>query len=336
MTPPTAGANQFVAASLVSDGAMAASYIDPNLVNAWGIAFSPTGFAMVANNHTNTATMYDGNGIPQRLVVAIPAGAAGDAGPTGIVFNGTPDFQVAQNGATGASTFIVASEAGTIAAFAPAVNPTSAVTMFDGAPNGSIYKGLAIANFAGANYLYAADFHNNAIDVFNSGFAKVTLPGGFKDPSLPAGYAPFGIQAIGDRIYVAFAQQAATGPDEVAGPGLGAVDVFDTSGALIRQLAAGGALNAPWGIAMAPANFGAFSNALLVGNFGDGKINAYNPNSGQLMGSLNRSNGAPIVIDGLWAIAFGNGVHFQSPNTLYFAAGPSDETHGQYGRIDMR
>jgi uncharacterized protein (TIGR03118 family) len=333
--PPTV-ATTFMTSSLVSDGAMAAANTDANLVNAWGIAFNPTGFVWVANNHTNTATLYDGNGVPQSLVVSIPPGAAGDAGPTGIVFNGAPDFKVTQNGTTGVAAFIFASEAGTIAAWAPTVNRTNAVTMFDGGPNGPIYKGLALANFAGANYLYAADFRSNKIDVFNSSFAKVTLPGGFSDPSLPAGFAPFGIQAIGNRIYVAYAQQATTGPDEVAGAGLGALDVFDTSGVLIKQLTVGGPLNAPWGMAMAPANFGSFSNALLVGNFGDGKINAYDPTSGQLMGTLSTPDGAPIVIDGLWGIAFGNGINSQPANTLFFAAGPADETHGQYGRIDMR
>jgi uncharacterized protein (TIGR03118 family) len=333
--PPVA--TKFLATSLVSDGTLAAAHTDPNLVNAWGLVFNPTGFAWVANNHTNTSTLYDGNGVPQSLVVAIPPGAGGDAGPTGIVYNGSQDFKVTQNGVTGASAFIFAGEAGTISGWSPTVNRTSAVTMFDGGVNGPLYKGLAISSYAGANYLYAADFRNNAIDVFSGSFAKVTLPGNFRDPGLPAGYAPFGIQAIGNRIYVAYAKQAATGPDEVKGAGLGLIDVFDTSGAFIKQLVmVGGALNAPWGMTMAPANFGSFSDKLLVANFGDGKINAYDPSSGKLKGALSRPDGTAIVIDGLWGLAFGNGVNAQPANTLFFTAGPADETHGLYGRIDMQ
>jgi uncharacterized protein (TIGR03118 family) len=334
--PSSAAATKFTTTSLVSDGAIAAAHVDANLVNGWGIAFNPSGFVWVANNHSNTSTLYDGNGVPQTLVVTIPPGAAGDAGPTGIVFNTTPDFNITQNGITGKSAFIFASEAGTISAWSPTVNPTNAVTVFDGGPKGPVYKGLALATNAGKSYLYAANFRSNSVDVFDSNFKRVSLPGGFFDGNLPTGYAPFGIQAIGDRIYVAYAQQAASGPDEVAGAGLGLINIFDTAGVLINQMAVGGVLNAPWGMAMAPANFGTFSNALLVGNFGDGKINAFDSKSGKLLGSLSNPDGTPIVIDGLWGISFGNGLNSQPTNTLFFAAGPADETHGQYGRIDMQ
>jgi uncharacterized protein (TIGR03118 family) len=332
--PPVA--SKFLATSLVSDGTLPAAHTDANLVNAWGLVFNPTGFVWVANNGTSKSTLYDGNGVPQSLVVSIPAGTGGDASPTGIVYNGTQDFKVSQNGVTGASVFIFAGEHGTISGWSPTVNGTSAITVFDGGANGPLYKGLAIASYAGANYLYAADFRNNSVDVYNSSFARVTLPGNFRDPALPAGYAPFGIQAIGNRIYVAYARQAASGPDEVKGAGLGVIDVFDTSGVLIKQLVMGGALDAPWGIAMAPANFGTFSNKLLVANFGDGKINAYDPTTGQMQGTLSRADGTPIVIDGLWGIAFGNGINAQPANTLFFTAGPADEAHGLYGRIDLR
>jgi uncharacterized protein (TIGR03118 family) len=335
MRPPFI-ASTFMTTNLASDGTPAAAHTDANLVNGWGLVFNPTGFAWVADNGTSKSTLYDGNGVPQSLVVSIPAGTGGDASPTGIVYNGTQDFKVTQKGVTGASLFIWVGEGGTMAGWSPAVNGTSAVTVFDGGSNGPLYKGLAISNYLGANYLYAADFRNNAIDVYDGNFARVTLPGNFRDPGLPAGYAPFGIQAIGDRIYVAYAKRAATGPDEVAGPGLGIVDVFATSGAFIRQLAMGGVLNAPWGMAMAPANFGSFSNDLLVGNFGDGKINAFNPLTGRMDGTLSRADGTPIVIDGLWGIAFGNGINSQPKNTLFFAAGPSEEAHGLFGRIDMQ
>jgi uncharacterized protein (TIGR03118 family) len=329
---------RFAATSLVSDGGVPAAHTDPNLVNGWGVAFNPVGFAWVAANGTNTAILYDGNGVPQSLVVAIPPAAIGDARPTGIVFNGTQDFQVAQNGVSSPSAFIFVGESGTVAGWSPQVNPTTAIKVFDGGTNGPVYKGLAIASFQGANYLYAADFRNNNIDVFNASFVRLaTFAGKFRDPGLPAGFAPFGIQAIGDRIYVAYAQQAAGGIDEAAGAGLGLIDVFDTGGTFIQQLVAtGGALNAPWGMALAPDNFGSFSNDLLVGNFGDGKINAYNALTGNFDGTLSKTDGTPIVIDGLWGIAFGNGINSQPVNTLFFAAGPASETHGQYGRIDMQ
>ena len=328
--PPTA-ATKFVVASLVSDGTISAAHTDAKLVNAWGLAFNPAGFVWVANNGSNSSTLYDGNGVLQTLVVSIPA-----AGPTGIVYNGSQDFKVTQNGLTGASPFIFAAEDGTIAGWSPAVNFNAAVAVVNGGAGGPLYKGLAIASYAGANYLYAADFRNNAVDVYNGSFVKVTLPGTFRDLALPAGYAPFGIQAIGDRIYVAYARQAASGPDEVAGAGLGVVNVFDTSGVFLKRLTAGGALNAPWGLAMAPSNFGTFSGDLLVANFGDGKINAYNPTTGMFDGTLSKTDGTPIVIDGLWGIAFGNGINAQPLNTLFFTAGPADEAHGLYGRIDMQ
>lgn len=328
--------SKFVATKLVSDGTPAAPHTDANLVNAWGIAFNPTGFVWVADNGTSLSTLYDGNGVPQTLVVAIPPGSGGDASPTGIVFNSSADFKVSQNGVTAASPFIFVGEGGTIAGWSPTVNRTAAVTVVDGGANGPLYKGVAIGSYLGANYLYAADFRNNAIAVYNGSFAKVTLPGSFRDPGLPAGYAPFGIQAIGDRIYVSYARQAASGPDEVHGQGLGVIDAYSTGGALIARLTDGGALNAPWGMAMAPANFGTFSNDLLVGNFGDGKINAFNPATGKLEGTLSGTDGMPIVLDGLWGIGFGNGVNSQPTNTLFFTAGPSDEAHGLYGRIDLQ
>ena len=336
---------RYAATILVSDTAAAANpyggssaHVDANLVNAWGIAFNPQGFVWVANAGTSTSTLYDGNGVPQSLVVTIPDGLAGEAEPTGIVFNGGSGFQVSQNGLTGASAFIFAGEGGTIAGWSPAVDMTHAITAVDRSAAGAIYKGLARATQGGADFLYATDFHNGVVDVFDSTFTKVTLAAGaFTDPNLPAGYAPFGIQAIGNQIYVSFAQQDAQAEDDVTGAGLGAVVVFDTAGVLVRRLiAVGGRLNAPWGMAMAPADFGPFSNALLVGNFGDGRINAFDPSTGNYLGTLTRSNGNAISIEGLWGIAFGNGLNGQPTNTLFFSAGPGDEAHGVYGRIDVR
>jgi uncharacterized protein (TIGR03118 family) len=254
-------------------------------------------------------------------VVGIPGGA-----PTGVVFNATPGFKV--NGA--AAHFIFDSEAGTITAWNAG---TQAVT--EATTPGAIYKGLAIASKGSATMLYAANFHAGTIDVFNDSFAPVTVPGGFADPNLPAGFAPFNIQEIAGRLVVAYAQQDADAEDEVAGAGLGFVDVFDTSGHLLRRLVSQGALNAPWGLAVAPRHFGPFSGDLLVGNFGDGAINAYDPRTGAFRGTLQNKDGNQIKINGLWALRFGNGV-IGTPQTLLFTAGIGDEDHGLFGEIVVR
>ncbi|MGU7779324.1 TIGR03118 family protein [Burkholderia sp. PU8-34] len=326
--------SEFRVTALVSDGKLPAAHVDANLLNPWGIAFNPKGFAWVADNGTQHATLYDGNGVPQSLVVTIPAGSTGAANPTGIVFNGTTDFVVTQNAKSGPAGFIFAGEGGTITAWSPTVHPTSAVTVFDSGGS-AVYKGLAIASNNGANFLYATDFHNNKIDVFDRSFTKVTLPGAFQDPSLPAGFAPFGIQAIGSKLFVTYAKQDAAAHDDVPGAGLGMIDVFSPSGQFMQRLATGGSLNAPWGIALSPANFGPFGNALLVGNFGDGMIHVFDPTTGILIGTLQQADGSAIVEPGLWGIAFGNGLNNQPANTLFFAAGPNNEADGLYGRIDV-
>ncbi|MFL9902195.1 TIGR03118 family protein [Paraburkholderia fungorum] len=329
-------AQSFTATTLVSDGAVSAPHTDANLKNAWGIAFNPKGFVWVADNGTSVATLYDGNGVPQSLVVSIANGINGPANPTGIVFNGTTDFTVTQGGKTGVGAFIFSGEGGTITAWAPTVAPTTAIVMFDGGSGGAVYKGLALASNGTANFLYATDFHNNKIDVFDKNFAKVAMPGKFQDASLPAGFAPFGIQAIGAKLFVTYAKQDADAHDNLDGAGLGFVDVFDTSGNLMQHFASAGPLNAPWGIVQAPGNFGRFSGDVLIGNFGDGTINAFDPASGQSLGTVNLPNGSTFVQRGLWGIAFGNGLDNQPVNTLFFAAGPNDEADGVYGRIDVK
>ena len=332
----------FVATHLVSNvntstNPYNGSNADPHLVNAWGIAFNPQGFVWVANNGTSTSTLYDGNGVPQSLVVSIPPGS-GRAGATDRHrLQRLLLFPVTQGGISGASAFIFAGEAGTLSGWSPSVNMTNAVLVVDGAAKGKIYKGLAISSASGAPLLYAADFHNGVVDVFDANFAPVVVAGAFVDPNLPAGYAPFGIQAIGSQIFVGYAKQDAQAKDPVAGSGLGALDVFDAAGNLVKRLIpVGGKLNAPWGIAMAPANFGPFSNDLLVGNFGDGTINAFDPATGAFLGTLSDGNGTPLVIDGLWGLAFGNGLNSQPTNTLFYAAGPAGGTNGVYGRIDFQ
>lgn len=333
---PSTPAQSFVATTLVSDGAVAAAHTDPNLKNAWGIAFNPKGDVWVADNATSVSTLYDGNGVPQSLIVSIPPGSSGSANPTGIVFNGTSDFSVTQGGNSGAGVFIFAGEGGTIAAWSPAVLLNTAITVYDDGSGGAVYKGLALANNGGANFLYATDFHNNKIDVFDKNFTKLAMSGAFKDPTLPAGFAPFGIQTIGSKLFVTYAQQNATRNDNVNGPGLGFVDVFDTAGNLLQRFASAGSLNAPWGVTQAPANFGALSNDILIGNFGDGTLNAFDPATGKFIVGLQQKGGGVFVQQGLWGIAFGNGVDNQPLNTLFFTAGPNDGADGVYGRIDAQ
>ncbi|MDR5756215.1 TIGR03118 family protein [Caballeronia sp. LZ035] len=328
---------RFKASIVVSDGAIAAPHTDPHLKNSWGVAFNPNGFVWVANNGSQTATLYDGNGVVQSLVVSIPATANGPANPTGIVFNKGPDLTLARAGKSGVAAFLFAGEGGSITAWAPAVDTTHAFTVVDSSASGAIYKGLALGTLpSGGHRLYATDFHNNRVDVFDGAFNRITAPGGFRDTQIPAGFAPFGIQAIGAKIFVTYAKQDGDAEDDVPGAGQGFVDVFDLDGNLTQRFTANGPLNAPWGLAQAPGNFGTYSNTILVGNFGDGTINAFNPTTGAFVGQLMNTDGTPLVQRGLWGIAFGNNLSAQPSNTLFFAAGPNFEADGVYGRIDMQ
>ncbi|ASL47388.1 hypothetical protein bAD24_III08330 [Burkholderia sp. AD24] len=328
--------SQFKATTLVSDGSASTPNVDPNLKNGWGIAFNPTGVVWVSDNNTKKSTLYDGNGVVQSLVVTIAPNAAGTvAGPTGIVFNRSTDFQISANGGAASNAlFLWATDAGTIAAWSPKVLPTQAVNAFDDGAGGAVYKGLAIGANAGANLLYAADFHNKKVDVFDKSFNKIQLTGHFSDPNLPAGLSPFGIAAIGGTVYVTYALLGPDGRTQVNGAGNGVVDAFDTAGNFIKRIATAGTLNSPWGVALAPANFGAASNLLLVGNFGDGTIDAFDPNTGALAGALMNTDGTTFRQPGIWGIGFGNGFANQPLNTLFFAAGPTP-TSGVYGRIDV-
>jgi uncharacterized protein (TIGR03118 family) len=325
--------------ALVSDGSVPADHTDPGLVNPWGIVFNPTAVVWIANNGSNTSTLYDGTGAKIPLTVAIPPGANGPAGPTGIVFNptgGSPtgDFQVTANGVTGPAVFLFAAENGTITGWAPTVDKNNAILAFDTKQGAAVYKGLALAANGQAEHLYATDFHNAKVDVFDTKFAPVSLSGGFKDPNIPAGYAPFGIANIQGDLYVTYAKQDAERHDDVKGVGFGFVDVFDSNGNLLRRLASGGRLNAPWGIALAPADFGRFSHYLLIGNFGDGTIDAFDPITGHRAGRLHTPDGHILKIDGLWGLRFGNGLLSQPTSRLFFTAGPQEEQHGLYGRLD--
>lgn len=324
-----AAATGFSVRNLVSNGPVPAEHVDRNLVNAWGLAFGKGSPAWVADNGTGKSTLYDGNGNKVPLVVTIPGGA-----PTGTVFNETPRFRVTQAGKSGPSRFVFASEAGLVTGWSPAVNLNRAVVAFR-AGDGAIYKGITLAFSEGSPQLYVADFHNAKIDVLDGSFRRVSSPGGFADPALRAGFAPFNIRFLDGKLYVAFAKQDAQRSDEVAGPGLGFVDVFNPKGFLLKRLVQRGLLNAPWGLELAPPRFGPFGGDLLVGNFGNGTINAYDPASGAPRGTLSGPNGRRLVIDGLWALSFGNGADAQRFGTLFFTAGPNDEADGLFGRIDV-
>ncbi|OLD99445.1 MAG: TIGR03118 family protein [Actinobacteria bacterium 13_1_20CM_4_69_9] len=316
---------------LVSDVPGAAAVTDPHLVNGWGLTRSGTSPWWVADNGTNLSTLYSAAGAPQALVVGV------DGGPTGAVFAGIPgQFLVGTTAAPttlGPASFIFASEDGMIRAWRG--GSTAALVTAHGGPFAK-YKGLAIAQPTTGNpVLYAADFHNARVDVFNGAWQNVTPAGSFVDPMLPDGYAPFGIQTIGSRVFVSYAKQDADAADEIAGEGRGFVDAYDLAGNLLARVAQHGQLNAPWGLAAAPASFGRFAGDLLVGNFGNGQINAYEETAAgfEHRGTLRDSSGQKLVIDGLWALEFGNAGANGDPGTLFFTAGPDDESHGLFGTI---
>jgi len=322
-----AGANAQVRVDvtpLVTDDptAHAGQIVDPGLVNPWGLSYSPTSPFWISANGTNTATLYTVNPTTQAtskvaLTVSVPVG-----GVTGQVFNGAA-------GAFNGDNFLFVGENGTIAGWRNALGTTAEKLQLD-SPN-NVYKGAAFATQAGNSYLYAANFRSGAIDVLKGAASEPDLTGRFTDPNLPAGFAPFNIQNLGGTLYVTYAMQDADKKDEVAGAGRGFVDKFDLQGNLIGRLVSRGALDAPWGLAFAPSSFGALAGALLVGNFGDGRIGAYDPTSGALLGQLAALDGTPLEIDGLWALAPGNDGGAGSSARIYFTAGPDDESHGIFG-----
>jgi uncharacterized protein (TIGR03118 family) len=342
----------YLQSNLVSDLPNLAATTDSNLLNPWGIAMSPSGPFWVADNGAGVATVYDGVGTPfppgTPLVVTVQAsknsGASSPAPPTGIVFNGTTDFAVSSGGKSAPAQFIFVTEDGTIAGWNPTVDPKNAVLAVDNANftlTGPVFKGAALGSNAGGNFLFVTDFRNATIDVFDKNFVKTRSAGGFTDPSLPAGFAPFNIKNINGQLFVTYAKQdpAKMLHDDLQGAGNGFIDAFDTSGTFLRRFASQGTLNSPWGMAVAPADFGEFSNDLLVGNFGDGRINAFDPTTGTFLGQLSSPGGTPITIGtatskvGLWGLAFGNGGTAGSAHTLFFAAGINDEADGLFGAL---
>jgi len=333
--PPAIPVSKYAVHNLVSDVPGLADQTDSNLTNPWGIGLNPTGPFWISNNHSGTSTLYNGLGQPfpvnNALVVKIPAGS-----PTSQVFNGTPAFELAPGNP---ALFIFASESGTISGWNPAVDGSNAKLVVDRSSSGAVYKGLALGASASGPLLYAANFNTGTVDVFDGTYQPATVSGGFKDSKLPSGFAPFNIQKIGRRLYVTYAQQDGAKQDDVPGAGNGFIDVFDMDGNLLQRLVSNGVLNSPWGITLAPDFFGDYSNTLLVGNFGDGTINVFDPFNGNYLGTLDDANGSPLNISGLWALQFGNGHNGGDANMLYFTAGIANggsvEDHGLLGSIQV-
>jgi uncharacterized protein (TIGR03118 family) len=323
----------FVQTNLVSDIPGLAANTDPNVKNPWGIASSATSPFWVSDNGTGVSTVHNSSGTPLSLVVTIPPapGASGAGNPTGVVFNGSSDFVV--GGTTSPAIFLFASENGTISGWAPPLGTTAAIQV-DNSAAGAVYKGVTIGNNGSQNFLYAANFGSNTIDVFNGVFTPTMSPGAFTDPNLPAGFAPFNVQNLGGTIFVTYAKVDPADPEEdLPGPGNGFVDQYDANGTLIRRLISDSVLNSPWGLAIAPDGFGKFANSLLVGNFGDGRINAFDPVTGDFLGFLKDTSGDPIEIEGLWGLRVGNGGDGGDPDKVYFAAGINDENNGLFGSL---
>jgi uncharacterized protein (TIGR03118 family) len=311
---------QFTITNQVADQSGVAPVTDPLLVNPWGLSQAPGSPLWVANNGSDTSTLYD-----KDTFAKVPLNVAVPGGPTGTTFVGVSNaFNITSAGVTGPSIFAFATESGQIQGWNPTVDFTHTVVAVDQSALGAVFKGLTLGTSGASPRLFAADFANGVVRMFDSSFAQI---GTFTDTGLPAGYAPFNVQNLNGQIYVAFALREPGGDEEVTGHARGFVDVFDTDGNLVRRLVQHGRLNAPWGLAIAPASFGKLAGALLVGNFGDGRINAYDATTGRYIGNVKGENNLRVAIDGLWALHTG-------PNgTITFSAGPEDETHGLLGSI---
>jgi uncharacterized protein (TIGR03118 family) len=359
----------FTPANLISDGAVAADHVDPLFKNTFGIAARNPGDFWNSDNGAGTSALFDEAGninpVLPSVTIPSPAGSNGPSTPTGIVFNpnfdipGNSSFVVSDGTSSGNSEFIFDTEDGTISGWSAGVNSggaalsTHATLAVDDSAAGAVFKGLALLNMPAGGalpagqYLYATDFHNGVVDVFDQNFKPVTLPAGaFQDATVPAGFAPFGIQSLGGDVYVTYAKQDAAKHDDVAGPGNGFVDVFSPSGALIQRLGGPGVqpeLNSPFGVTQAPPDFGTFSNDILVANFGDSHVSVFDPATGAFLGQLSDANGNPLALDGgfqgadnkgLWGmLAFNNDNPAGPINTLFFDSGINDEADGLFGSL---
>jgi len=332
--------------NLVSDVPGLAPTTDPNLQNPWGVSQTPDGQFRVADNHAGVSTEYTALGriIGKPITIPTPPGVTPPSAPNGNVFNTTNDFVISRDGKSAPATVVFSTEDGTIVGFNPAVDRNEGIIEADLSQSGAVFKTLTLGSISGANYLYASDFHNGAVDVFDKNFQLHTFSQDqFTDPTIPAGFAPFGLKVVNGDLFVTYAKQDDAKHDDVAGVGNGYIDEFTLSGQLITRFASQGPLNSPHGIAVAPDNFGRFSNALLVGNFGDSKVNAFDLKTGQFLGQLTDANGNPLILNGgftnepdtkgLWGLTFGDGKNGAATNALFFAAGINDENDGLFGKV---
>jgi uncharacterized protein (TIGR03118 family) len=336
------GGNDFLETDLVSDIPGRAAMTDLSLVNPWGVAYAPNGPFWINDNGAGVVTIYDGNGNPVSVLgnhaipVAPPPGGTTSA-PTGEVFNPFGGFDISDGGNTASSVFLFATEDGTISGWSPNVDGgAKTVIAVDNSKAdggiGEVYKGLALARVHGDSFLFAADFRDGRIEVYNDHFKPVKS---FTDTHLPAGYAPFNVEVLDHHLFVTFALRDGEGHDDVPGMGHGFVDEFDFRGDLVARVASHGPLDSPWGMAIAPKGFGRFAGDLLVGNFGDGEIHAYNLHTDRLVGVLRDGAGDPISIDGLWSLIPGNHGPGGHPDSIYFTAGLDGEQHGLFGRLSF-
>jgi uncharacterized protein (TIGR03118 family) len=317
--------------NLVADTAgYGAARIDTSLDNPWGIAIGPTGAIWIAVNHSGATVIYDGSGNQLLAMIGIPLDTiANGASPSGVIYNGTSNFIIPGTGQP--AKFIYVTEDGIVSAWN---SGATTITVADRSAANAVYKGVAMANDGTANFIYAADLHNAKVDVFDQSFNYVSTKV-FSDPGIPAGFAPFNIQNIGGQLYVSYAKQKAPdNKDDQKGTGNGYIDIYKPDGTLVKRFASQGTLNSPWGIAAAPAGFGMGSNTILIGNFGDGRINVFDVN-GNYQGQL-QNNGAPITIEGLWAIIFPQSGTSLDVNTLYFTSAPGEETYGIFGYLKKK
>jgi uncharacterized protein (TIGR03118 family) len=334
LTAATPAGNAYLQHNLVADQPGIADFTDPNLVNPWALYTTASSPFWVNDAGTGLATIYSSNGAPSATKPAIPPSAKGvaPATATGGLANATGGFLIQGK----APNFIFVTADGAISGYVSSISTAAAQLAVDNSSASAAYYGVAVSatTTSAAPMLYAANFHSGGIDVFDTNYKPVTLPGTpFVDAAVPAGYAPFNIWNLGGKLYVMWAKQNTAKTFAVSGAGLGAVSIFDLNGNLLQHVATGGPLNAPWGVAIAPATFGAFANDLLVGNFGDGTINAFNPTTGAALGALADQNGNTISISGLWGLLLGNGGSGGDPNAIYFTAGTDNELHGLLGSL---
>jgi len=335
LTAASTPGNAYLQHNLVADQPGIADYTDPNMVNPWGLYTTATSPFWVNDAGTGLATVYTSVGVPNattKPAIATSAKGATPAPVTGGVANATGGFMIQGK----VPNFIFATTQGTISGYVSSISTAISQLAADNSSKGAVYYGLAISatTTSATPMLYAANFFSGGVDVFDTNYNPVTLPGTpFVDPAVPAGYAPFNIWNLGGQLYVTWAKQSPAKTSWVSGAGLGAVSIFNLNGGLVTHIATGGPLNAPWGVALAPASFGAFANDLLVGNFGDGTINAFNPTTGAALGALTDENGNTISISGLWALLLGNGGNGGDPNAIYFTAGTDGQLHGLLGSL---